>query len=928
MAINDKLLKGAAAAGGGLVPSANFQTVIYTGTGASQSFNIGFAPDFVFIKKRNAAKDWQVVDTVRNGVTGSTGANILYTNLVQGQDAGVGKVYFSSFNSDGFTLGGNDYYNGSDQTYVAYCWRVPDTFSHSASGSQLASTGKSNQAAGFSIVSYTGNNSSGATVKHNLDATPEMMIVKRTDTSGDWDVFTTETGRQKYLILGTTQSVLTASNIWNDTAPTNSVFTIGNHASVNASNGTYISYCFKSIAGYSKVGSYTGTGANQHIDCGFEPAWVMIKNTENTYRWYILDNKRNKTNPKNARLFINSNAEEATNADILDFTTTGFQIITSDAEVNQDTKKMIFLAFAADPDTTTPTVAKSFAIQKWTGNGAVSHIGRPIRFGSSVSLQTIDSSQIELNSVINRSVFQSDVSVSMWVQTNTLPDSTSSEGAHAFTVCDGGWGIQLSTSKTRFTLYTSGGAQAIDFPALEAGYWYHLCASFDRGGAGMRFWVTKDGEDAIGTALTNSYSGAFEEGSQDGVGFGAYNDYDDRRGFGGLITQARIYTQSLTDAQAGKLYLESVSDSGTQNPSTSGFPSNCLALYRFQGNANAVPTSKNGVGTGDTYITNSIDFKPDLLIIKNIVAAVNNQNWYWADTVRGEHMQLRSDGSGSDNDDSPYGVTSFNDAGFSVSDVAAGNNNVNGAVGGTYSKAAQFIAYSFKMLDNNNNVPIENTVGTIDSLTSVNAAAGMSIAKYTGNGTEDATIGHGLSSVPNLVIIKCLSSGESWFVAHSSLAANNFLELQSTAAATNIAALNYDRLATTFKTTGSSPHAMINASGKRYIMYSFITTSSFSKFGSYEGNQNTGVNNQVDFGSNMSGVDFVMIKNADAANSQWMVFDSERTNGMAFYMNTTAPESSYIGDLTISSQGLRFGSTNINVNRANETYIYWAMKIN
>lgn len=912
MAINKKRLQGAAESTA-IVPSENFSTVLYTGTGASQNIQVGFAPDFVWLKKRNTSKDWQVVDTVRDGVTGSTGANILYTTLTQGQDTGVGKAYFSNFNSDGFTLGGNDYFNGDDQTYVAYCWGAPDTFSHSANGSQLASTGKSNQAAGFSIVSYTGNNSSGATVKHNLDATPEMIWVKRTDTSGDWDVFTAATGKQKYLILDTGQSVLTdsSSNIWNNADPTNSVFTIGNHASVNANNGTYISYCFASKADYSKVGTYTGNGAVKHIDCGFEPAFLFAKSVTQELHWVIYDNKRNTSNSRDCELYPNAaNAEDCDSRGV-DFTTTGFQL-NSSSYLNTDTKDYIFYALAADPDTTTPTVAKSFNIDTWTGNGAVQQIGSVNTLFTKYGIFNGSSSKIDLPNFMPSG--NASRSVSMWIRTTQTTAATLFKygGANTnllfnFRINDGG---------------TNGGANTIgigfyanDFnrPAttLMNGKWHHVVATHNGSVSEIYIDGVQTGADE-NTGTVNTTASAALIGSD-----------DDEFLFNGSIDQVRVYNTAINQVAITSLYNETQASASTLNyPAGLG----CLALYEFNDDADDTGNNYDGTAANVTY--DSFLFKPDLVIIKNIVAAINNQNWYWADTLRGEHMQLRSDGSGSDNDDRPYGVTSFNDAGFSVSDIAAGNNNVNGAVGGTYSKAAQFIAYSFKMLDNNNNVPIENTVGTIDSLTSVNAAAGMSIAKYTGNGTEGATIGHGLNSIPNLVIIKCLSAGEAWFVAHSSLAANNFLELQSTAAATNIAALHYERLATTFKTTGSNPHDMINVSGKRYIMYSFITTSSFSKFGSYEGNQNTGVNNQVDFGANMSGVDFVMIKNADAANSQWMLFDSERTNGMAFYMNTTAPESNYIGDLTISSQGLRFGSTNINVNRANETYIYWAMKIN
>ena len=919
--INNKLLKGAAAAGG-LVPGENFNTVLYTGNGATtQSITgVGFSADFIWIKARSFGASHSLQDTVR-GVGAAKTVNS-DNNSAQGTNGAYG--FISSFDTDGFTVNlgsgsGAGHTNKTDVTYVAWCWKAggsSNTFnkngtgyaSASAAGLTAGTTAPSassvNTDTGFSIIKVTTDVGSNKTIPHGLGVKPSLVIWKRLDSAEEGWVYTDVIdGSQDYLILNSSGAKFDGAE---------AVATTDVVSAPTTGQKTYVSYIFASIPEYSKVGKYTGNGATQHIDCGFEPAWLLTKRTNaNAYDWHIWDNKTNTTNPRDQVLRPNlSHVETDYSLYPHNFTTTGFQINTADAAFNGSGEPYLFYAIAADPDTTTPTVAKSFAVQKYTGNGAVSHIGRPIRFGSSVSLQILDTSQIELNTVINKSVFQgSDVSVSMWVQINTLATSTSDEGAHAWTVCDGGWGIQCSTEKTQFTLYHGGSPSfhSIVHPPLEPGYWYHLCASMDYGGTGMRFWVTKDGQAAISSAGTNSYAGGFDEGSQDGVGFGAYNDYDNRRGFGGLITQARIYTQSLTDAQAGKLYLESVNDSGTQNPSTTGFPSNCLALYRFQGNANAVPTSKNGVGTGDTYYTNSIGFKPDLTIIKN---RDTNDGWRWFDTQRGVLNRLESSATHA-SANLANSLTSFNNAGFTLGSEATVNTS-----------GEKFISYSMKMLDSNNNAAIEMDGGSINSLVSANPSAGMSIVKYTGNGSE-VTVSHGLSAVPNFIIVKNITSDteNSWVVWNTTQSSQSqFLVLNSLGAYLS----NSGVFGSTAHTTSVFNIGNLRSrNGIEYIAYCFHSVSGFSKFGSYNGDNSTDRLFNIGFAA-----DFVMIKKTNGI-SHWQTFDSVRGGNAQLDFDSNAEE--YTGGSTpieFVSNGFKIKSNYTTYNATGGEYIYWAMKIN
>ena len=175
-----------------------------------------------------------------------------------------------------------------------------------------------------------------------------------------------------------------------------------------------------------------------------------------------------------------------------------------------------------------------------------------------------------------------------------------------------------------------------------------------------------------------------------------------------------------------------------------------------------------------------------------------------------------------------------------------------------------------------------------------------------------------------MILIKNLSDSADWEVYHSATGNTGNLVLNDTAAfASNSGFMaNTSPTATVF-TVGNDGY--VNGAGDGHIAYCFHDVTGYSKFGSYEGNQTLNTDNVVNFGF---APDFVMIKNADEGGSQWIVIDSVRTNGYAFYANTSATESNYSTDILISSQGLRFVSNNINVNKASRTYIYAAFKIN
>jgi hypothetical protein len=200
----------------------------------------------------------------------------------------------------------------------------------------------------FDVVCYTGTGSA-TTFAHNLAAVPELMFVKSRSNATGWTVYSAPVGATGILVLNGTNAVITSSTSWNDTAPTSSVFTVGTDNGTNGSARTFVAYLFATVAGVSKVGSYTGTGAAQTINCGFTGGsrFVLIKRTDSTGDWYVWDSARGIIPSNDPYLLLNSTAAEVTGTDYVDTSATGFDISsTAPAAINASGGTFIFLAIA------------------------------------------------------------------------------------------------------------------------------------------------------------------------------------------------------------------------------------------------------------------------------------------------------------------------------------------------------------------------------------------------------------------------------------------------------------------------------------------------------------------------------------------------------------------------------------------------------
>ena len=199
------------------------------------------------------------------------------------------------------------------------------------------------------VVCYTGTGTAGQTYSHNLGVVPELMIVKCRTNTDLWPVYSATLGPTKFIALNT-GVVTTTAGAWNNTAPTASVFSVGANSYVNFDpSRTYVAYLFATCAGVSKVGSYTGTGAAQTINCGFTGGarFVLIVRTDSTGDWYVWDSARGIIPSNDPYLLLNSTAAEVTGTDYIDTAATGFEISsTAPAAINANGGTFIFLAIA------------------------------------------------------------------------------------------------------------------------------------------------------------------------------------------------------------------------------------------------------------------------------------------------------------------------------------------------------------------------------------------------------------------------------------------------------------------------------------------------------------------------------------------------------------------------------------------------------
>ena len=305
-------------------PSAYFQVVLYSGNGSDdRDIALGttqFAPNLTVIKRRDDTNSWKCFDTVR----GATKQIIWDGDNAESTFADGLQV----FNSDGFEVGADEAVNASGGTYLSLNWKESTT-------------------AGFDIIDYDGSGSN-ATVSHNLSAVPKTIWVKEYSHSTNWAIYHQGAGNTNFLKFNSTAGDEDTDN-WQDTTPTSSVFSIGSGGQTNNSGRDYIAYCFAEKQGFSKFGTYVGTGADDgpFVFTGFRPAMVIYKRRGGTEGWMVQDSKRPGSNPIGGNLFPNSTGAESTDARF-DFLSNGFKARSGNQNSDESTP-YIYMAWAEAP---------------------------------------------------------------------------------------------------------------------------------------------------------------------------------------------------------------------------------------------------------------------------------------------------------------------------------------------------------------------------------------------------------------------------------------------------------------------------------------------------------------------------------------------------------------------------------------------------
>jgi hypothetical protein len=304
-----------------------FSPVARTGTGSNTTATTGFVTDLVIecVRDKVIFNNTPVWDRLR-------GANrYLYTNNTSAEGTGVTDALIGFDTMDGVRLGPDSsvgMINFSSKFYINWNFRRAPSF--------------------FDEVCYTGTGVTSRVLNHNLTVTPEMIIYKTRSLAGEfWGVYTATTGIGNVTWLNRTNE--TSAQAERTLAVSSTTITIGSNTEVNGSGSTYVAYLFATCAGVSKVGTYTGNGTTQTINCGFTGGarFVLLKRTDAAGDWYVYDTARGMTTLTDPYLLINSTAAEVATLGSVTTVSTGFALnSTILAAINVSAGTYIFLAVA------------------------------------------------------------------------------------------------------------------------------------------------------------------------------------------------------------------------------------------------------------------------------------------------------------------------------------------------------------------------------------------------------------------------------------------------------------------------------------------------------------------------------------------------------------------------------------------------------
>lgn len=354
-----KPLRLAATGGGPATYSEDvFNTYLYTGNGSTQTVTTGVDTltdgGAIWFKGRQALAGGFNHQIIKPDPSPT---NDLFLDTAS--SAGTSGTTSLSRTTTGFTLDAAGSVNYNTQTFVAWTFKKKQKF--------------------FEVVTYTGTGAN-RTIAHNLGAVPGCILVKRTDTTGDWQVYHRSLVNTEYAVLNSTAAKATGATRWNSTTPTASAFSVGTDVTVNASGGSYVAYLFANDAGgfgangvdnIISCGSYTGNGSatGPTITLGYEPQWLMIKNISGTGSWQIIDTMRGLSMVGNAQVVANTAGAESTTQFVAP-SATGFQVVSTSTEVNTNLSGYIYVVIRRGSMRVPTTGTSVLGLSARSGTGA------------------------------------------------------------------------------------------------------------------------------------------------------------------------------------------------------------------------------------------------------------------------------------------------------------------------------------------------------------------------------------------------------------------------------------------------------------------------------------------------------------------------------------------------------------------------------
>ena len=392
-----------------------FSTYLYEGNGTSQTINNGIdlsgEGGLVWIKNREiSASDHIFTDTERGTNT------ILESNRARAAQSKTDMI--TSFTSTGFAVADNGNVNENNDGHCSWTFRKAEGF--------------------FDVVTYTGNNTAGRTVAHNLGSVPGMIVVKCLNDTEGWHVYHRSIGATKYLLLNSTNGENSGSTVWNNTTPTSTHFTVSTNPATNGNGLNYVAYVFahddqsfgtdedESII---KCGSYTATGSAQTIDLGFEPQLLITKKSSGTGEWRINDTMRGiVSGGADAQLNADSNAAEVTGNVTCDLTATGF--ITNGSQ-NDSGATYIYMAIRR-PNKPPEAAINVFSVNTTTNDNNFNTTGFPVDFAIAVNTNHTYGNSIGSRLQGQNPMFtNTSASQAGWLTANTWTSNTSFRFAYA-----------------------------------------------------------------------------------------------------------------------------------------------------------------------------------------------------------------------------------------------------------------------------------------------------------------------------------------------------------------------------------------------------------------------------------------------------------------------------------------------------------------